>query len=123
MKIIFNTNGDVVFAGTNVPVFEIETIEAELPEGEEFDFEYSYTHSMVDGVRVAKKGEPLNIDYSERDASILATKYFYDRKNEYPAIGEQLDKLYHDIKNGTLDSEGEFFTALNAIKNKHPKPE
>ena len=40
---------------------------------------------------------------------------------EYPELGEQLDKLYHDINNGTLTTSGGFFTALNAVKTKYPK--
>ena len=42
---------------------------------------------------------------------------------QFPEIGEQLDKLFHDIENGTLDQTGEFFTALKAVKDSNPKPE
>ena len=38
----------------------------------------------------------------------LAKEYQRNRKSEYPLIREQLDKLFHDIKNGTLDTTGEF---------------
>ena len=36
-------------------------------------------------------------------------------------LKEQLDKLYHDINNGTLTTSGGFFTALDAVKTKYPK--
>jgi len=44
------------------------------------------------------------------------------RQMEYPALGEQFDKLWHDINNGTLDNTGVFFTALKEVKDNNPKP-
>ena len=49
-------------------------------------------------------------------------QYKRDRAVAYPAIGEQLDKLFHDIDNGTLTTSGDFYTALNAVKTANPKP-
>ena len=49
-------------------------------------------------------------------------QYKRDRADAYPAIGEQLDKLWHDIDNGTLTTSGDFYTALNAVKTANPKP-
>ena len=46
----------------------------------------------------------------------------YQRDRVYPALGEQFDKLWHDINNGTLDSTGAFFTALKEVKDNNPKP-
>lgn len=51
-----------------------------------------------------------------------AKEYARDRQASYPYIGDQLDKLYHDIENGTLDNSGEFFTAIQAVKTAIPKP-
>lgn len=47
----------------------------------------------------------------------------YDKKRSasYPTIGEQLDKLYWDIQNGTLDATGSFATTIKAIKDAFPK--
>ena len=44
-----------------------------------------------------------------------------DRKLAYPLVEEQLDKLWHDIDNGTLNKTGEFYTALKAVKDNNPK--
>ena len=44
-----------------------------------------------------------------------------ERKLEYPALEEQLDKLFHDIDQGKLDKTGSFYTALKAVKDAHPK--
>ena len=46
----------------------------------------------------------------------------YQRDRVYPQLGEQFDKLWHDINNGTLDNTGAFFTALKEVKDNHPKP-
>ena len=46
----------------------------------------------------------------------------YQRDRVYPQLGEQFDKLWHDINSGTLDNTGEFFTALKEVKDNNPKP-
>ena len=50
-------------------------------------------------------------------------KSFYRvrRSNEYPMIGEQLDKLFHDIDEGKLDKTGEFYKAIKDVKDTFPK--
>lgn len=46
----------------------------------------------------------------------------YDKRRaiEYPSITSQLDMLYHDIKNGTLES-GAWIQAIEEVKNTFPK--
>lgn len=44
-----------------------------------------------------------------------------DRLDNYPGWPEQMDMLYRDIHNGTLDKTGEFYTALKAVKDAYPK--
>ncbi len=68
-------------------------------------------------------------EYDEK-ITALATQKDYDanhsykdnRSKVYPQLGEQFDKLWHDINNGTLDNTGEFFTALKEVKDNNPKP-
>lgn len=43
------------------------------------------------------------------------------RFNGYGKIGEQLDKLFHDIENGTLDKSGEFYAHIKSVKDSIPK--
>ena len=50
-----------------------------------------------------------------------AKQYQRDRQPEYPDLKSQLDMLYHDIKDGKLDS-GTWIAAVEAVKAKHPKP-
>ena len=50
----------------------------------------------------------------------------YDKKRAqtYPEIGEQLDKLYHDIDGGKLGEDaktGTWYVAIKDIKDKYPK--
>lgn len=53
--------------------------------------------------------------------TLAAASYQELRAKAYPKIGEQLDLLFHDIKNGTVDTDGGFFQALSAVKNQFPK--
>jgi hypothetical protein len=62
---------------------------------------------------VAKKAE-LQTTYDNN-------KYQRDRKTEYPNIGEQLDKLYHDMTAGKLDATGEWHKTIKAVKDKYAK--
>ena len=48
-----------------------------------------------------------------------------DRKIAYPAIAEQLDKLFHDIDGGLLGEDaktGSLYLALKEVKDDNPKP-
>ena len=63
--------------------------------------------------------EQIQIKYDELVEADKKLQYQRDRK--YPEIGEQLDKLFHDIDQGKLDKTGGFFKALKAVKDAHPK--
>ena len=78
------------------------------------------TIKIVDGSSM-----PTESEISTAKVNLLA-KYkssFYAKKRgvEYPRIGDQLDALYRDIKNGTLTTSGEFFQLIKTIKDKYPK--
>ena len=57
----------------------------------------------------------------ELQADYDAKAYQRKRQPEYPAIGEQLDLLWHAIDDGTLDKTSDFYTSLKATKDKYPK--
>lgn len=98
---------------------DLETIKAELVE---------QNPSLSSGDRVFDTDEyNATIDawadeIRNQELDTEANGYKYDRQSAYPPIEEQLDKLYHDINNGTLDTTGQFFTALNTVKTDNPKP-
>lgn len=53
---------------------------------------------------------------AEYEAHVAATAYREKRAKEYPDIGDQLDKIYHD----GID---EWKQVIKATKDKYPKPE
>lgn len=57
----------------------------------------------------------------EVNQKIAELQWEKNRKDNYPPLAEQFDKLWHDINNGTLDNTGEFFTALKNVKDTYPK--
>lgn len=73
------------------------------------------------------KVEYTNDDGETRHREMTATElraamtYSENRYNEYPDLGEQLDKLYHDIQDGTLTATGNFASAITAVKTANPK--
>ena len=45
------------------------------------------------------------------------------RATEYPALGDQLDMLWHAIDAGTLNKTSDFYKAIKAVKDANPKSE
>jgi len=62
---------------------------------------------------------------SEEDvnAKIAELQWEQNRRNGYPAIGDQLDMLFHAIDGDeTLKTQfADFHTALKAVKDQYPK--
>jgi hypothetical protein len=117
MYIIFNSNEELVFAGTDVPSSHTsdDFVLTVLPQGEAFDSNFSYT--AVDGIAI--KGEAIPVDTVEEarmEAEYQATKYQTDRK--YPPIGDQLDALF---KAGAFPAD--MAAQIQAVKDAHPKGE
>jgi hypothetical protein len=51
--------------------------------------------------------------------------YDAQRQNNHAPIGDQLDRLWHDIDAGLFGAPaktGEFYLAIKAIKDQFPKP-
>ena len=44
------------------------------------------------------------------------------REEAYPALGEQLDLLFHDMTANKGDKTGEWYKAINKVKTDNPKP-
>ena len=73
-------------------------------------------------------GNPNNITNEEilaKQAELIAEydaqEYARNRALEYPAIGDQLDMLFHAIDAGKVNKTSDFYKALKAVKDKHPK--
>ena len=72
--------------------------------------------------------ELKHVDGTDFDAELrfvqfdyLVNKYKVDRHNKYEQIGEQLDRLWHDIDEGRLDKNGSFYTHVKSVKDADPK--
>ena len=53
-----------------------------------------------------------------------ARTYVEKRQGVYPAIGDQLDLLWHAInEDKPLDKNSDFYQQLLQVKQQHPKPE
>ena len=77
--------------------------------------------------------EELDAEIKRLDGVYLTNRYQRQRTNDisermsgiqtsYPKIGEQLDKLWHDIDEGKLDKNGEFYKHIKNVKDTFPKP-
>lgn len=64
---------------------------------------------LVDGALVAVESAPRVLDY--REQRFLA----------YPAVGDQLDALWHAMNDDTLPKVAAFFDPIAAVKAAHPK--
>jgi hypothetical protein len=69
--------------------------------------EYVYV-AEGDYVTIAVHGDPTPL-YSQR------------RQDEYAPLADQLDMLWHDINNNSLNSDGKFFKHIKSVKDKYPK--
>ena len=57
----------------------------------------------------------------EIQSKMDSVAYARNRQLEYPQIGDQLDMLYHAIDAGKVNKTSDFYKALKAVKDKHPK--
>jgi len=73
-------------------------------------------------IRDDSKSKPteleLTTELARMQAAFDADGYKRNRAVEYPPIGDQLDMIYHD----QVDSTTTFQTAIQAVKDKYPKP-
>ena len=64
--------------------------------------------------QIQAKLKELQDDYDSK-------QYQRDRADSYPAIGDQLDMLFHAIDAGKVDKTSDFYKSLKAVKDKYPK--
>jgi len=65
------------------------------------------------------QGNQVQIDMVAVNAWVNPELYKLQR--QYPSLGDQLDMLWHAIDNGTLNKTSDFYTAIKAVKDAHPK--
>ena len=84
----------------------------EALEGEEYTLEDGFTVIYTGDVDVVAEVEAAKT----KEENTLYQKF---RAFSYPSVGDQLDMLMKDMKNGTTTHQ----TACEAVKAKYPKPE
>jgi len=82
--------------------------------------EYSGLVWMSQDIQKPTKLE-LETEALRIQADYDAKEYQRLRAKEYPNLGDQLDMLWHAIDNGTLNKTSDFYTAIKAVKDAHPK--
>lgn len=82
----------------------------------------------VDGNAIFANTKPITYTQALEEYNRLQTEYDNkqyqrDRADKYPAIGDQLDKLWHSIDaDDQLKTQfADFYNTIKAVKNEHPK--
>ena len=72
----------------------------------------------------SKKEKPTEKEIEEADAEWQKDydALQYQRDRQYPALGEQLDMLFHDMTVGKGTKDGEWYKAVKKVKDDNPKP-
>ena len=63
------------------------------------------------------------IDKANSDFDLQENGYITARQAEYPSISDQLDMLFHDMTSDKGDKSGDWYAAIEKIKEDNPKPE
>jgi|SRR5210317_175123 hypothetical protein len=84
-------------------------------------FDYSTLEWNCDLVKPTE--EEVIAERDRLQAEYDSLLYQRQRYHEYPDIREQLDALWHDIDNNTLDNTGNFYNLIKEIKDNHPNQE
>jgi hypothetical protein len=72
---------------------------------------------------IAKPSEAdLEAAYAIVLAQEAAVAYQSLRAEAYPALGEQLDMIWHAMDNNLIPMAREFYDARKAVKEQYPKP-
>jgi hypothetical protein len=82
---------------------------------------YSNVVRVDGGKAYDEQGNVVEIDLTTVNAWVNPNLYKTQRAENYPSLGDQLDMLWHAIDNGTLNKTSDFYTAIKAVKDAHPK--
>ena len=115
------------FKGIEYPVPGIDTAIQVLRPGAKYDL-LCESGSMKFNEWIDEEGrEPPT--FEEIGLEIVREQKIYDyyeyernREKQYPDLKEQLDNLYHDIKNNNLNN-GEWIKSIDKVKLNNPKPD
>lgn len=69
-----------------------------------------------DGLQVGLGDPPPHLAPAQYDHP-----YQFKRRSQYPSMGDQMDALWHAMKDGILPKVEPFFSDIEAVKNRYPK--
>lgn len=112
------------FKGISYPVPGVDTAIQTLRPNCKYDYDYG-TKIFLEWEDVEGR-EPPTWDELEEEIIREVEIYNYflyerNREEQYPEIKDQLDMLYHDIKNGNLNN-GTWISTIDSVKENNPIP-
>ena len=84
--------------------------------GTKESFEATYKSLSSDNPDIT--WEQVSAKITELQSAFDSQEYARNRQAEYPSVGDQLDMLMKDMKNGTTTHQ----ESCEAVKAKYPKP-
>jgi hypothetical protein len=95
------------------------------PLGKPEVLDYQIPHRLLDGfVLVRELDEWLDVshlEFGDGDQLVSPAKTYAEaRREEYPAIAEQLDMLWHAMETDPSKRLEPFYSSIKAVKDKHP---
>ena len=79
--------------------------------------EWNATHELKWNYAKKRREGVSTFDYN----STTGRKENIVKQEGYSSIGEQLDKLWHDIDENKLDKTGSFYTSIKTVKDRWSK--
>jgi len=117
--------------------------EAAIPSGITTSFPYTFTDLSAkeeeffssDLITYNEGSKTITFNHSKFDSEVKNVIYidetttegqleecYIKRRRSYGSVESQLDLLYHDIKNGNLNTSGQWYVGITSVKTAHPKP-
>jgi hypothetical protein len=120
MRKIIDNQGVIrpLFDGEEIPDGWTEIIEKykryKAPNGD--------IHTVLSDVTPGEGWVEEEIDFLGQPDPAYVPPYTAFRAMNYPQVTDQLDMLFHELKNnGTISTDGTWFQTINDIKNQYPK--
>ena len=82
---------------------------------------YPNVITIRDDIAYDANGEVVVYNVESVNAQIANTAYISNRLAAYPTINNQLDMLWHAMDNNEIPRANTFYTAIQTVKNAHPK--
>ena len=114
------------FKGIEYPVPGIDTAIQVLRPGAKYDLisagGIKFNEWIDEEGREPPTSQEIGLELIREQKIYDYYEYERNREKQYPDLKEQLDNLYHDIKNNNLN-KGEWIKSIDKVKLYNPKPD